>query len=99
MATIFVARMLRSLASRSRPKRWRRGLSVPNSSTETAQVRQMTAADLPQVMKIAASLPEAPHWPESAYLDALNPELTPRRIALVAAGQQPVHVEGFAVAR
>jgi ribosomal-protein-alanine N-acetyltransferase len=58
----------------------------------------MTAADLPQVMKIAASLPEAPHWPESAYLDALNPELTPRRIALVAAGQQPVHVEGFAVA-
>ncbi len=58
----------------------------------------MTAADLPRVMEIAASLPEAPHWPESAYLDALNPESTPRRIALVAAGPQPGHVEGFIVA-
>ena len=46
----------------------------------------MTAADVPRVMEIAASLPEAPHWPESAYLDALNPESMPRRIALVAAG-------------
>ncbi len=50
-------------------------------------------------MAIAASLPEAPHWPQSAYLDALNPESTPRRIALVAAGSGSRRgVQGFAVA-
>ena len=58
----------------------------------------MTAADVPRVMEIAASLPEAPQWPESAYLDALNPESMPRRIALVAAGPQPGQVAGFIVA-
>jgi len=58
----------------------------------------MTAADVSRVMKIAASLPEVPHWPESAYLDALNPESTPRRIALVAAGPRPENIQGFTVA-
>ncbi|MGB8032100.1 MAG: GNAT family N-acetyltransferase [Terracidiphilus sp.] len=58
----------------------------------------MTAADVPRVMEIAASLPEAPHWPESSYLDALNPESMHRRIAMVAAGSQPELVEGFTVA-
>ncbi len=58
----------------------------------------MTTADVPRVMEIAASLPQAPHWPQSAYLDALNPESTPRRVALVVAGPQPGRVEGFAVA-
>jgi [ribosomal protein S18]-alanine N-acetyltransferase len=62
------------------------------------QIRQMTAADLPQVMAISASLPEAPHWPESAYLTALNPESTPRRIALVAARPQKQDVQGFLIA-
>ena len=56
----------------------------------------MTAADLTRVLEIAAGLPESPHWPESAYLDALNPESTPRRIALVAAGLE--EVDGFTVA-
>jgi ribosomal-protein-alanine N-acetyltransferase len=63
------------------------------------QIRQMTAADLAQVMAIAASLPEAPHWPESAYHTALNPVATPRRIALVAIGPQKQDVQGFLVAR
>ncbi len=58
----------------------------------------MTAADLPRVMEIAANLPDAPHWPESAYLDALNPDATPRRIALVVAGPQPGDFKGFIVA-
>ncbi len=58
----------------------------------------MAAADLARIMEIAASLPEAPHWLESAYLTALNPESGPRRIALVAAGPQPENVQGFAVA-
>jgi ribosomal-protein-alanine N-acetyltransferase len=55
----------------------------------------MSAADLGRVLEIAASLPESPHWTESAYLDALNPESTPRRIALVAATSE--EVVGFAV--
>jgi ribosomal-protein-alanine N-acetyltransferase len=63
---------------------------------ENVQTRYMTAVDLGRVLEIAASLPESPHWPESAYLDALNPESTPRRIALVAAGSE--EVEGFTVA-
>ena len=68
---------------------------------ENLQIRQMTAADVARVLEIAASLPESPHWPESAYLDALNPESTPRRIALVAAGSELAgssQVEGFTVA-
>jgi [ribosomal protein S18]-alanine N-acetyltransferase len=68
---------------------------------ENLRTRYMTAADAARVLEIAASLPESPHWPESAYLDALNPESTPRRIALVAAGLDPAgssHVEGFTVA-
>jgi ribosomal-protein-alanine N-acetyltransferase len=56
----------------------------------------MAAADVPRVMEIADSLPEAPHWPESAYLDALNPESIPRRIALVVVGSG--NVQGFIVA-
>jgi [ribosomal protein S18]-alanine N-acetyltransferase len=59
----------------------------------------MTAADLPHVMAIAGSLPQAPHWPESAYLTALNPESTPHRIALVAVGPQIQDVLGFLIAR
>ncbi|MGO9323503.1 MAG: GNAT family N-acetyltransferase [Terracidiphilus sp.] len=69
---------------------------MTNSSTEKEQVRQMTAADIPRAMEIATSLPEAPHWPESAYLDALNPEAIPRRIALVVVSSG--NVQGFTVA-
>jgi [ribosomal protein S18]-alanine N-acetyltransferase len=68
---------------------------------ENVQTRRMTAADVTRVLEIAASLPESPHWPKSAYLDALNPESTRRRIALVASGAGPAgssQVEGFAVA-
>ncbi len=56
----------------------------------------MTTADVPRVMEISSSLPEAPHWPESAYLEALNPESIPRRIVLVAGGSE--NVQGFTVA-
>lgn len=62
----------------------------------------MTAADLDRVLAIARNLPEAPHWPQSAWLNALNSqfdtESAPRRIALVAAGPQPGSIHGFAVA-
>lgn len=65
---------------------------------ENVQIRPMTAADLARVMEIAASLPEAPQWPEAAYLTALSPESTPRRIALVAVGPRPEKVLGFILA-
>ena len=69
-----------------------------NGATEGVPIRPMTEADLAGVMAIAASLPDATHWPESAYRVALNPESSPRRIALVAAGPQFGEIRGFAVA-
>jgi ribosomal-protein-alanine N-acetyltransferase len=44
----------------------------------------MTPADLDRVMEIAESLKDAPHWPRSAFLTALDSEAAPARIALVA---------------
>lgn len=58
----------------------------------------MTAADLDQVLAIARCLPDAPHWPQSAYLNAIDSKSTPRRIALVAAERQAGSVLGFTVA-
>jgi ribosomal-protein-alanine N-acetyltransferase len=64
----------------------------------TAQIRRMTAKDLPRVLEIAASTPELPRWPESAYANALNAESTPQGIALVAVDHQADRIQGFAVA-
>jgi ribosomal-protein-alanine N-acetyltransferase len=62
----------------------------------------MTADDLGRVLAIARELPQAPHWPQSAWLNAINsqfePESTPHRIALVAADPQAGLIAGFAVA-
>ena len=68
------------------------------ASVGNIQIRRMAAEDLPRVMEIAASLPDAPHWTEAAYTTALNPESTPRRIALVAATANDGNLLGFAVA-
>ncbi len=57
----------------------------------------MTPADLDRVLEIAASLKEAPHWPRSVYLAALDRQAAPRRIALVAEHSAGV-LAGFAVA-
>jgi ribosomal-protein-alanine acetyltransferase len=58
----------------------------------------MTLADVDRVMEIAESLKQAPQWPRSAYLAALDMEAAPRRIALVVAGPEAGMVAGFAVA-
>jgi ribosomal-protein-alanine N-acetyltransferase len=58
----------------------------------------MTPADLDRVMEIALSLKNAPQWPRSAYLAALEPEAAPPRIALVVEGPTAGMVAGFAVA-
>jgi [ribosomal protein S18]-alanine N-acetyltransferase len=68
-----------------------------SSAAENAQVRPMAVADLVQVLEIAAGLPDAPHWPQSAYIKALDPAASPRRIALVAVGSSSA-VSGFAAA-
>jgi [ribosomal protein S18]-alanine N-acetyltransferase len=67
------------------------------SSPAEVRVRRMSAADLERVLKIAESLPQAPQWPPSAYIAAMDAEHRPRRIALVAelASEQVV---GFVVA-
>ena len=62
------------------------------------RIRPLAASDLDRVLKIALSMPEAPQWPRAAYLRALDPESSPRRISLVAESLAAGKVAGFAVA-
>ena len=54
------------------------------SSAPQVEIRLMATGDVDRVMKIAASLPSSPQWPRKVWSDALDPDVTPRRIALVA---------------
>jgi ribosomal-protein-alanine N-acetyltransferase len=58
----------------------------------------MAPADLDRVIELALSLKDAPRWPRSAYLAALDPEAAPLRIALVAEDTETGAVQGFAAA-
>ena len=69
-----------------------------NSLPQAVLIRRMTLADLDRVMEIAGSLKDAPHWPRSAYLAALDHETAPRRIALVCCDPMKSAVQGFTVA-
>ena len=60
-------------------------------------IRPMRAADVGQVMEIAAASDQAPHWPESTYVRMLDAEARPRRVALVAEARGG-EVSGFAIA-
>jgi [ribosomal protein S18]-alanine N-acetyltransferase len=62
------------------------------------EIRPMTAADIDRVMEIAASLPDAPHWPRAVYANALAQDATPQRICIVAVQMQSGAIGGFAVA-
>lgn len=68
------------------------------------QIRPLTASDLPRVLEISAALKDAPQWTEAAWLSAVDPTATPRRIALAAVepanGVEPADgpLLGFAVA-
>jgi [ribosomal protein S18]-alanine N-acetyltransferase len=64
------------------------------------RIRRMTAADVDRVMEIAQRLKDAPQWPAAAYLAAVVPEGSPRRVALVAEENNAPSraVLGFAVA-
>jgi ribosomal-protein-alanine N-acetyltransferase len=63
-------------------------------------IRRMTAADVDRVMEIAQALKDAPQWPASVYLAAVDPERLPPRLALVAeyANTDSGPVLGFAAA-
>ena len=62
------------------------------------RIRRMALADLAPVIELALSLKDAPHWPRSAYLAALDPDAAPPRIALVAEDLETGAVQGVAVA-
>jgi ribosomal-protein-alanine N-acetyltransferase len=62
------------------------------------RIRRMTPADLPQILEMARRLPTAPDWQATAYLDAMEPQRVPQRIALVAANSEGCTLAGFAVA-
>ena len=66
------------------------------------QIRRMAASDLPRILEMTQSLKNVPRWPPAAWLAALNPAASPRRIALVAevvAENPPAGpIQGFAVA-
>jgi len=69
--------------------------------TEEFRIRRMAPWDLEQVMGIADSLPQAPHWPKATYEAAVAVGvLQRRRIALVAEEllEEKEKVVGFAVA-
>jgi ribosomal-protein-alanine N-acetyltransferase len=55
-----------------------------NSPSAAVRIRRMSPADLDRVLGIAASLKQAPQWPRSAYLVALDSTSAPPRNALVA---------------
>lgn len=59
-------------------------------------IRRMTASDVDQVIVIAQNLTQAPRWPASAYLKALESQAQPPRIALVA--ERASTVVGFTIA-
>ncbi len=67
------------------------------------RVRPMQTGDIPRVIEIAGGLSDAPHWPVSAYVSALDLNAEPRRVALVAETmvldeRESRTVVGFAVA-
>jgi [ribosomal protein S18]-alanine N-acetyltransferase len=62
------------------------------------EIRPLAAADLPRVLEIAATLKDAPQWTEAAWLRAVDPAASPRRIALAAVEPAGGKLLGFAVA-
>lgn len=59
-----------------------------NISTGGVTVRRMIAADGGWARELADASPQMPHWPEAVWAAAIDPQATPRRVALVAEGAQ-----------
>jgi [ribosomal protein S18]-alanine N-acetyltransferase len=60
--------------------------------------RAMDAGDVERVIAIAEALPQAPHWPRTAYTSAIDPRAEPGRVAFVAADPATRAVAGFIIA-
>lgn len=69
-----------------------------NSASLPIRIRPLSPADLERILEIAARLPQAPQWPPSAYLAALDTDATLRRFALVAEDADTGTIIGFVVA-
>jgi len=76
-----------------------------NPNRVSIAMRPMTAADVEWAQRLADASPQAPHWQAAAYLTAVDPQSSARRIALVAESPKTVpHLGriapklGFAVA-
>jgi len=52
------------------------------------QIRVMTAADLDAVIRLAASIPEAPRWPRSAWESYLAETDSSRRVFVAESGSE-----------
>ena len=63
---------------------------------DAVRIRPMVPADIPPVMDIANSLPDAPHWRPEVYREMLGPARIPARICLVAEDSDR-QVVGFGV--
>lgn len=68
-----------------------------SSPAADIEIRPMSAADIPRVIELAASVDHAPHYSRSTWSGFLNPEAVPPRIILVAAAPNGL-LHGFAVA-
>jgi ribosomal-protein-alanine N-acetyltransferase len=69
-----------------------------NLPASDAKIRPMIPADLDRVIEIERSLKQAPHWPHSAWISALDPLSVSHRLALVAEDSNGHSVTAFAVA-
>jgi ribosomal-protein-alanine N-acetyltransferase len=69
-----------------------------NPLASDVKIRPMTPADLDRVIEIERSLAQAPHWPHSAWVSALDTRGAPHRLALVAEDLSSRSVAAFAVA-
>jgi ribosomal-protein-alanine acetyltransferase len=66
---------------------------------QSTVIRAMALADLDRVVNMAAREPNAPGWPRSAYMAAIEADTVPRRIALVAEDDATSQIAGFVIAR
>jgi ribosomal-protein-alanine N-acetyltransferase len=68
------------------------------NSPPAINIRRLAESDLPDVLRIAKSVNEAPRWPRQTFVEMLSGEFLSRRIALVAADAGSGEALGFAVA-
>ena len=67
-----------------------------NPMGAAVSVRPMATADLDRVLEMAKNIDHAPKWAKGGYVEALNSEARPSRVALVAEDSDASLV-GFAI--